>query len=43
MMYFDVPSSKMQERGSNKVFTSTNGPFSLTFVDSHALYRNVSV
>ena len=32
MMYLAVPSPKMQERGSNKVFNSTNGPFYLTFV-----------
>ena len=38
IMYFDVPSSKMQPRGSDKVFGSTNGRFSLTLVDSHALY-----
>ena len=30
MMYFDVPRSKMHERWSNKVFNSSNTPFSLT-------------
>ena len=32
MMYFDVPSSKMQDRGSNKVLNSSTSPFSLAFV-----------
>ena len=43
MMSFDVPSSKVQRRGSNKVFISTNGPFSLALVDNHALYGNMLV
>ena len=35
MMYFDVPSSKMQEEQSNKVLGASNGPFSLAFVCPH--------
>ena len=43
MMYFDVPSLKMQEERSNKVLNSSNGPFSLTFVCRGLGYRNLSV
>ena len=39
MMYFDVPSSKMQEQRSNKVLNSNNGSFSLTFVCPHTCYK----
>ena len=34
MMYSDVPSSKMHEERSNKVLNSSNGPFSLTFIEA---------
>ena len=39
MMFFDVPSSKMQEERSNKVLNSSNGPFSVTFVCPHTCYK----
>ena len=42
MMYFDVPSSKMQVEQSNKVLNSSNGAFSLRFVCPH-VYQNASV
>ena len=43
MMYSDVLSSKMHEERSNKVFNSSNGPFSLTQYTVTHRYRNVSV
>ena len=39
MMYFDVPSSKIQEERSNKVLNSSNGPFSVTFVCPHTCHK----
>ena len=39
MMYFDVPSSKMQDERSNKVLSSSNGRFSVTFVCPHTCYK----